>query len=491
MQDDVDWEKFALLSDEEQKEIAALLVQIDEAAEVNPLLFFEPHEKQAHFLSAKPRFKWMLGGNQSGKTTVCTIDDLIQAVDEDCLPDHLKAYKKWQPPFKWRVIAPDYDLIEQVVHEAFKKWCPLSQLVGNNWDDAYDKQRRVLRFKNGSRCQFKTYGQDAWTHGGVTLHRVRFDEEPPQDIYNENMPRIMAEEGDVLIAMTPVQGLTWMYDHFWIPWERGDLKDSFVQTVDMDDNFILSDDTKAVTLSGYSLEEREGRKTGRFIHFHGLVYESFSREHIVPECEPPEGSLVYVGIDPGIRHMAAVVYAYHTQDDDLVVFQEFPLTDSPTASDVCKAIHLYNSSLDIKPRWYVIDPAARNKEHITGRSTQMEYADQGVLTFAGQNDVPAGINNVKVRLENHKLFIAANCVETIKEFHKYRWSTPPRQSPNDARESPIKKDDHLLDALRYLVMARPYRPELHFSSEPVHPLVAAIRQEMSGPAKQELPAHFY
>jgi hypothetical protein len=56
----------------------------------NPLRHWYPHEKQAEFLRSRDRFKWMLGGNQSGKTTVCTVDDLIQAVDEDALPDHLK-----------------------------------------------------------------------------------------------------------------------------------------------------------------------------------------------------------------------------------------------------------------------------------------------------------------------------------------------------------------------------------------------------------------
>jgi phage terminase large subunit len=76
-----------------------------------------------------------------------------------------------------------------------------------------------------------------------------------------------------------------------------------------------------------------------------------------------------------------------------------------------------------------------------------------------QNSVPAGINRVKERLENGKLLIMGNCHQLIDEFRKYRWATPGR-TENDPKEKPVKQDDHLLDALRYVVMHRPYGPEL-------------------------------
>jgi phage terminase large subunit-like protein len=497
---EINWDEFLKLSPDEQREIHKALMRLDDAASVNPLRFFFPHGPQHKFLSSSARFKWMLGGNQSGKTTVCCVDDIIQAVDADCLPEHLKKYKHFNPPFHARVVGPDFDIVEMVVMEKLKEWLPRYQLVGDTWDKAYDKSHKVLRFKNGSFFQFKTYQQEAWTHGGATLNRVRFDEEPPMDIFNENRMRVMALKGDLLVAMTPVQGLTWMYDKFWTPHERGELKNSFVQTVDMEDNVYIDADVKKETLAGYDEDEREARKTGKFIHFHGRVYDKFTNDHVIPSVDTvPENCPVYVGIDPGVRHMAAVVFFYHTTDDTLVQFHELAL-QGKTAGEVAKAIHEVNSIYEIRPQWYVIDPSARNKEHITGRNLQMEYSDHGITTFAGQNDVRTGINRVKFRLKPldrdgnelpAKLLVTANCEETIKEFRMYRWSKPAKTSSEDPMEKPIKKDDHLLDALRYVVMARPFAPHAIQQGKHVDPLTAAMHAEMNGKKRKPYPAHFY
>jgi hypothetical protein len=197
--------------------------------------------------------------------------------------------------------------------------------------------------------------------------------------------------------------------------------------------------------------------------------------------------------------MAAVVFFYHTNDDTLVQFHELAL-QGKTAGEVAKAIHEVNSIYEIRPQWYVIDPSARNKEHITGRNMQMEYSDHGIPTFAGQNDVRTGINRVKFRLAPltpdglpmpPKLLITANCEETIKEFRMYRWSKPAKASAEDPQERPVKKDDHLLDALRYVVMARPFAPHAARRGKYVDPLTEAMQLEMSGKKKPTLPAHFY
>ena len=488
---ELDFERFNELSDKQQEEVTELLERLGTLAKENPLRHWYPHEKQKEFLASRAKFKWMLGGNQSGKTTVCTIDDLIQAVDEEALPEHLKQYKYHHGPFKWRVVGPDFDIVEMVVMEKMAALVPPYQLQGNSWDKAYDAKHRVLRFKNGSTCQFKTYQQEAWTHGGATLDRVRFDEEPPRDIFNENKIRVMARRGDLLIAMTPVQGLTWMHEDFYEPYSFGRLENAFVQEVDMEDNPHLNQEAREETLRGYSKEEREAPRTGRFVHFLGRVYGEFNSECISPEDAIPIGYPVYVGIDPGIRHMAAVIFAYHTPQDELVIFEELALKDMNVA-EVATAIKETEIVYGVKPTWYVIDPSARNKQHVTGRNLQLEYADHGILTFPGQNDVPTGISRVKVRLEHKKLLVMANCTETIKEFRQYRWSKPPRQSPNDPKEAPIKKDDHLLDAIRYMVMAMPYRPQVKREEQMVDPLTLAAWEELRGKInKKNQPAWAY
>jgi hypothetical protein len=59
--------------------------------------------------------------------------------------------------------------------------------------------------------------------------------------------------------------------------------------------------------------------------------------------------------------------------------------------------------------------------------------------------------------EGPRLHVMANCTQLIDEFRRYHWTKQGR-SEHEAKEAVVKKDDHLLDALRYMVMSRPRRP---------------------------------
>jgi phage terminase large subunit-like protein len=487
----VDFKALALLPEDEKRQVLKELKEVEAIYQSNPLQFFYPYPKQALFLEARDRFKWILGGNRSGKTVTCIVDDIIQAIDWEAVPEHLKPYKKFDPPFKFRIVAMDFDQVELVIFEALQAWLPPGQLLGGSWEKAYNKERRILRFKNGSLCQFKTFEQPAKNHGGAPLHRVHLDEEPPEDIYSENNMRIIDYGGDIICSMTPVEGLTWMYDRFYQPFERGELKNAYVQPVDMDDNPFLSEEAKEAALQDYSAEEREARKTGKFIHFHGRVYPEFDGSHVVSEHAPKRGMPVYIGIDPGIRHMCGVLFLYHTLDDKLVVFEELALRDmnvEEVANEIYKVLAYYKVSYT----WAVIDPAAQNREMATGRSLQFEFQDKGIRCFPGQNDPRAGFNRVKVRLENMKLEVTDNCTELISEFRNYRWAKPQKRAQSDPKEDVIKKDDHLLDALRYVCMARPYVPPAAASMiDPLNPAEQAARRDRERIHKPKQPAWMY
>jgi hypothetical protein len=171
----------------------------------------------------------------------------------------------------------------------------------------------------------------------------------------------------------------------------------------------------------------------------------------------------------------------------MVVFEELAL-QGHTVVQVCDAIKLVNVkharnltgvSQPLMPQWYVIDPAARNVAHQTGRSDQMEYTQHGIVTIAGQNSVTAGINRVRERLETNRLFITANCVELLKEIRRYRWKSPAR-TESDPKEAPVKRDDHLLDALRYIVMSQPFAAQQTEQHGNLSPLEERARLDQQG-----------
>jgi phage terminase large subunit-like protein len=490
----IDAEAIAKLPPERQEEVGKLLEAYEQKLKANPLLGYEPHPKQVEFHKSHSSLKCFFGGNRSGKTTAGILDDLIQAVDRDCLPEHLASYKRWEPPFHCRIVVPDFtSTMEGVIFQKLREWSPKDQLVGDRFDKAYEKTLRKLHFKNGSTFDFLTFEQDLDKFGGAAKHRIHYDEEPPRNIRRESMMRLIDFGGDELLTMTPLQGMSWTFDEIWEPWVKRQLVDSTIVLVDMDDNPHLDANTKRRALAGLSKEERQARKSGRFVHFAGMIYEEFSRSaHVIPERDPgvPADARVYVGIDPGMRHMAAVIWAYLTPEDTMVVFDELAL-QGHTVKQVCEAIKLVNHKHSnekgpLLPNWYVIDPSARNIMHQTGRSDQMEFTDNGIVTILGQNAVTAGINRVKERLQTHRLLITANCQNLIDEFRKYRWSSPSR-AQDDPKEKPVKVDDHLLDALRYVVASRPITPLPEEEESQLTPMEAAMRRDMAPLPKTHIP----
>ena len=476
------------LPKDEQEKARLVLEQYEASLRNNPMLGYQPHPKQVVFHESREALKAFLGGNRSGKTTAGILDDLIQCVDRDCLPEHLEVYKKWEPPFHCRIIVPDFtSTMEGVIFQKLREWCPKAQLTGGRFDKAYEKSIRKLTFKNGSTIDFLTFEQDLDKFGGAAKHRIHYDEEPPRDIRRESMMRLIDYGGDELFTMTPLHGMSWMFDEIWEPYLKNQLADSTIVTVDMDDNPYLDEKTKARALAGLSKEEREARKSGRFVSFAGMIYSEFSRNfHVIPEVEMvPKDAAVYVGIDPGIRHMAAVVYTYLAPDGKMVVFDEIPLQGA-IIREVCDEIKLRNKMWGqraggppLLPKWYVIDPAAKNVNHQTGRSDQMEYMDQGIVTILGQNSVTAGIDRVKARLQANDLLVTGNCQMLIDEFRKYRWAKATR-SEDDPKEAPVKRDDHLLDALRYVVMSRPYGETVTEDEAQMSPHERRMREEITG-----------
>ncbi len=459
----VDRDALRALSGEERQQVLVELREVDRAFRRNPLLGYVPHAKQQRFHEQIGLdLRLYAGGNRAGKTTVGIVDSLIQTVDDEFVPDHLKAYRRFRPPFFCRVVTPDLsNTLEGVILQKIRDWCPAEQIRGGAFEKGYDKVLRVLHFRNGSWWQFNSNDQELNKLGGTALMRVMYDEEPRQDIRRECLIRTLDYGGDEIFALTPLMGLSWVYEDIYEPWRRGLLPKGTVTVSDMEENPHLDPDDIQRVLAGLSSEERAARKSGRFVHFAGLIFEEFSKSsHIVPALHPEDlDGEVYVGIDPGLRN-AAVVWSVLGADDRLIVFDEL-LAKRDTIATVCKEIHARNAQWGVEPRWYVIDPASRNKNHQTGKSDQQEFIDHGIVPIPGHNSVTAGIQRIKARLEADppRLVVAANCGDLRREFERYRWQKPKRVE-GDPPDKPVKASDHLIDATRYIAMARPLRPDV-------------------------------
>lgn len=503
----IDREAYEKLTPAQRTEIAPLLAEAAELFERNPLLSYHPHPKQIPFHKSRSRIKAFFGGNRSGKSTAGLVDDLIQAVDRSALPPHLIPYKKWEPPFKCRIVSPDFtSTMEGVIFEKLREWVPRDQLIDGSWAKAYDKQRRVLRFANGSWFDFLTSEQDIDKFSGADLHRVHFDEEPPGEkgfqIFRECSMRLIDHGGDIVFSMTPLFGMSWVFEQVWeqrgpevtagvyVSEAEGGLT---VCTVDMDDNPHLNQAAKRIALQGLSGPELKARKEGRFVHFAGLVYEEFAPDtHVTGETAKDHlrGQDVLVGIDPGIK-TTAILFAAFDGDNDMLIFDEIILgEESAIPENAARLIREKEAEWGVEPIYYVIDPAARHRSLVNAEQVATAYMRAGINTVPGQNAVEPGIFEVKRRLERTTkgagagLYISKACSRLIWEFGRYR------MDPKAEGFAVVKKDDHALDVARYLSMARPVAPhtlpkprshQTHWTPGTAPPVYAGVGQGPSHP----------
>ncbi len=431
------------------------------------------------------KFRLLPGGNRGGKTTTGDLSVIIDAVDREAVPPHLQIYKRWEPPVNVFLVAVSQRAVEKIHLPIFRKWMPKDQIVGNSFDGTkggYSKEFQTLHLKNGSTISFLTQGMDVEVFQGVPLHILHFDEEPlydhGQEIFTEGMQRLVDYNGDLRMTFTPLNGMTWVYDVLWRPWEMqqpdkeaavagfgevtfgGFRFPIYGHRVDQDDNPVIDPEGKAAALAmAKNDEERVARKSGRFVSFAGKIFDDFSRtRHVVPDDVVLErihsGRFQFLlgGLDPGFRHMAAALWVM--LDADGVWIGPEVVCQRTVIPEVVKEIQVAGLTYRIPVPVFVADPAIARTDHQTGKTDQQAYADEGLLTRPGNNAVRPGINAIRSLLAGDRFHVMASCETFIEQMGRYRWRTTGR-SENDAPEAPVKRDDHTIDAVRYPIMALP------------------------------------
>ena len=461
------------LSEGERREALRELELLAELRERNPLAFVRVYAKQERFLGSRAFRKAFFGGNGAGKTHVGVIDDLIQLVDGEVLPPHLRRFKRWDPPFFLRVVVPKFGAPLEAVLDKFRELAPRDQLVGDGFDAAFSKQDRVLRFKNGSRVLFNTSDQDVDAHAGVRLHRVHFDEEPEgehgRQVYAENVMRLrdFMPEAQVMFTMTPLFGLSWTYDELWE--RRGRETDlegvydgsdgCFVVVASLLDNPFVDGEALVRQMDHLTEEERAARIDGRFVHFHGLVLGRWDPARNV--CDPPSrehvrGLETEVWIDPGVARGGGVWVGFDRDNHMLVYDELYP--SGWTVPQVVAAIREKNRWWGVEPVLYGIDPSARNRVLTSAESVESLFAREGIFCVHGQNDRLAGVLQLRQRVEAGALVVSRECVNVLRERERWLVAEDEESGKGASAGFKTKGPDHLWDPIRYAAMNRLWSP---------------------------------
>lgn len=418
------------------------------------------HLKQLEFHKCTKKNRWVFGGNRSGKTE-------CGAVETIWLARGIHPYKPNRPNIECWVVS----LSTQVQRDVAQN--KILYYLDSSWieDIVMVSGKRsamsmgvidtiVIRnvFGGLSKIGFKSCDQGREKFQGTSLDFVWFDEEPPFDIYMECKMRVLDKSGEVFGTMTPLKGLTWVYNTIYLN-ENNDDEVWHIHMEWADNPFLNSKDVAQLTAS-LSKEELDARRYGLFAGANGLVYNEFNENiHVIePFNVPPEWQDT-ISIDPGLKNPLSCHWYAVDYDGNIYVIAEHYASDkdiiyhSEKIKEICNQLH-WKTSRDGKIE-ALIDSAANQKTLASSRSVSELFYDYGIKVNPRVNkDLFSGVQRVKSYLKNAdgeaRLFIFRNCTNMIREIKSYFWQD---------NDKPVKRDDHAMDDLRYYIMSKPDSPK--------------------------------
>ena len=420
------------------------------------------HLKQLAFHKCRKRNRWVFGGNRSGKTECGAVETVWMLRGNHPYRENRRDVRGWAVSLTRQVqreVAQakilDYlrkDCIADIVMESGKASSPRSGII--------DTIAVKNVFGGISTLCFKSCEMGREKFQGASLDFVWFDEEPPEDVYDECCMRVIDRKGDVFGTMTPLKGMTFVYDRIYMN-KSGDAE-VWHETMEWADNPFL--DKNEIQRATANLDELslQSRRYGKFADKSGFVYPEFDENvHVLKEGfdVPPEWQ-DKLSIDPGLNNPTSCHWYAVDGDGSVFVVAEHYASGLDIASHAAE-IKRISDALGWKRDGFgrvgaLIDSAANQQTLASEKSVTNLFAELGVAVNPKvDKTLYSGIARVKqyLRGENGKpkLYVFPCCTNLIRELKTYRWGSG---------DTPVKKDDHALDELRYYLMSRPEPPKI-------------------------------
>ena len=450
-------------------------------------------------------------GNQGGGTA-SVMKDYVRRI----LGDHPIESKNLRPNIKIRTIrfgAQTLPLekdaqgeVTNTVYPQFKKFFP-SSLIKK--DITFRNHAMILRDPQGGPdviIEFVSYGQESQSQAGVQRWSIYLDEEAPEGFYEEQIPRLIASDGDLIVGLTPVEHITWTFDKLFeraeVIYNSPTIIDYLFKTTGIkhkireftgnktgigiiraatDDNPTL--DPKAIEekMSKYDdVGTMEIRRYGIFHQMSGVIYKSFdpclviNRDRYFPDGMPHD--FIHArGIDFHTHTNWACGWIALSRENEAFIYNEFnPSPDRMITMEIAREVVL--RSKDYKFAINLIDPMADIQQANTGvsplddinrmfREFRRENLGTGGYweTWDTKNEI--GRDRIKERIRNSRLcgrpfnnrdsknpekylptiWILDNCVQTIYGFKSWRWdewASKSSQATKDDKNKPQDKYSH-------------------------------------------------
>lgn len=298
-----------------------------------------------------------------------------------------------------------------------------------------------------SRLDFKSYEQGRSTFQGTKKDFIWLDEEPTDlGIFSECVTRTSGGEGNdglIVLTYTPLYGLSDVVLTFLpdgkLP-ENGvnpEAPFKFVTQVGWDEVPHISEQWKQEALATYSPHERLARSKGIPSLGSGAIYPYMEDTITVDPFEIPFWWKKAYGLDVGWNRTAAIWMALDPESGQIYLYSEHYMGQEHPS--------VHASAIKARGKWIwgAIDPGANGSSPVDGAKLIDLYEQEGLNIVQAENSVEAGLSMINQRFAAGQLKVFNTLRNFLSEYRIYR---------RDEKGKVIKKNDHLMDAMRYALM---------------------------------------
>lgn len=405
----------------------------------------------------RPQILTLIGANQSGKT---------YCGGRMCFIPHLRDEAKAGSVY-W-CVAPNFEKSVAKQQDEFWKGAPRQLLGDATYDpkNGFGQVRPTLILDPKDRkvvVRFKTVAQwddDPRSYESEEVSGVWIDESCPEELHDALLPRIVARGG--FMIYTTIPNVPWMHDRFEESPPGSGVE--YIKLGILDNQQNLDSKVIDTMFATMSEEEQQMRLYGNFLFLSGLVYKEFNKGvHVCKPFKIPDYWPKWRALDWGNASPTACIWAAISPAGTMYVYREY-YEKGTTASHDAKAIQAYSGKEQYQTK-LIVDPACfmrnqANMESIADHLATHGLACQPGVTIRTTQAFEASVQRVREwllsrNIDDEPMFqVFDTCPNLISEFRRWKYKVNKHGKVDDADKFE-KRNDHALDALRYLICAQP------------------------------------
>jgi PBSX family phage terminase large subunit len=418
---------------------------------------YRPMPIHADFHRSGAYERAMFGAFGSGKTYAIVAEAIAWCLE--------------QPGIRGLICRKTFPELRDTVEPIFKEMVPPA-LWRLGTERKSGGHLESFTFPNGSKVLFRSL--DDWNkHRSLNVGFIAYDEANEIDLETYMGMASRVRQRDIT-AEARAQGYTheitrrgiwlatnpaghdWLYERFVNPMAGEKVRaenGAFFRSTSLDNPFLPPEYIDY--LLSYPEPWVKRYVLCSFDAFGGQIYEGWSWDtHVVePLREYPQGAAFWMGMDPGTRSPTAGLWVVMDRETrcltGIAEYEESRIA----AVEHAAAWRAIEAKHRMRVSWRIADPNITTADRGTNMKLSDQYRRLGYTFQQGPRQHKDRIPMLGQLIHLGRFKLTKDCPRTYEAILNYKWEdiTPAMRAKGvDPKETPLKKNDHLVDCAQYL-----------------------------------------